>query len=163
MSTTAEFFDAIRAGDLARVELLLGADPLLTDAVSDDGVSPLGLAASSGQPEVLEFLLKSGADPNAAPRDEMGVTPLHLAVAHQQPEKSLQMATALLLSGADPNVQQHGGWTPLHEAAALGRAKILVLLLDHGANPNAVTADGKTPGQKAREAGHREIATRLHR
>lgn len=154
-------FEAAAAGDLARTRALLASDPSLVDAHSSDGFSPLGLAAFFGRPEVLGLLLNEGADPNDASRNVMKVTPLHSAVAHRNDETSLRMAQALLRSGADPNVQQHGGWTPLHQAAAHGRLDMVDLLLANGADATTASVDGKTAAEKAAEGGFPEIAERL--
>ena len=154
-------FEAAAAGDLARTRELLARDPSLVDAHSPDGFSALGLAAFFGRPAVLTLLLNEGADPNAASRNAMHVTPLHSATAHREPETSLRMAETLLRSGAAPNVQQHGGWTPLHQAAAHGRLPMVELLLAHGADLTCASVDGKTPADMARAAGHGEVARRL--
>ncbi len=104
--------------------LMAGANPNLRDVY---GNSPLHRAALFGHLEDAKLLLKAGADPNLRttphPRvkemlnpeeiDEWGETPLHVAVEHPQ---HIDMITVLLDAGADPNIQKHGGWTPLHGA-----------------------------------------------
>ncbi|HEY9450183.1 MAG TPA: ankyrin repeat domain-containing protein [Gemmatimonadaceae bacterium] len=154
-------FEAAAAGDASRASALLARDPLLADANSPDGFSALGLAAFFGRPEVLTLLLNEGADPNAASRNAMRVTPLHSAAAHGEPQTSLRMMEILLRSGADPNVQQHGGWTPLHQAAAHGRIEAVALLLAHGADSTSASVNGKTPAEMAAAAGYAEVERRL--
>lgn len=154
-------FEAAAAGDLARTRELLASDPSLVDAHSPDGFSPLGLAAFFGRPAVLNLLLNEGADPDAASRNPMRVAPLHSAGANGRPDISRDMTRALLRAGANPNVQQEGGWTPLHEAAAQGRMEIVELLLAHGADASIASVDGKTPAEKAAEAGHGDVVERL--
>lgn len=156
-----DIFEAAAAGDLARSRVLLAHDPSLVDACSPDGFSPLGLAAFFGRPEVLKLLLNEGADPNAPSRNAMKVTPLHSAAANREPALSLRMVETLLRAGANPNVQQHGGWTPLQQAAAHGHAGMVELLLSHGADPAMKSDDGSTASDKAREAGFVEVAERL--
>lgn len=154
-------FEAAASGDLGRTRALLAHDPSLVDACSPDGFSPLGLAAFFGRPDVLKILLNEGADPNAPSRNAMQVTPLHSATANREPALSLRLVETLLRAGADPNVQQHGGWTPLQQAAAHGQLEVVELLLSHGADPAMKSDDGSTAADKAREAGHRDVAARL--
>lgn len=63
--------DAIGHRDVARVQALLddGADLTTTD---DEGKTPLMEAAKAGAPEIVELLLKAGADPK--PKDKLGYT-----------------------------------------------------------------------------------------
>ena len=154
-------FEAAAAGDLGRTRELLARDPALVDACSADGFSPLGLAAFFGRPEVLKLLLNEGADPNSPSRNAMRVTPLHSAAANREPELSLRMVEVLLRSGADPNVRQHGGWTPLQQAAAHGRSQMVDVLISHGADPAAKSEDGKMAADKAAEGGYGELAELL--
>jgi ankyrin repeat protein len=154
-------FEAAAVGDLGRTRELLAGDPALVDACSADGFSPLGLAAFFGRPEVLKLLLNEGADPNSPSRNAMKVTPLHSAAANREPELSLRMVEMLLQSGADPNVRQHGGWTPLQQAAAHGRSRMVDVLLSHGADPTVKSDDGNTAADKAAEGGYGELAERL--
>lgn len=158
-----DVFEAAAVGDLGRARALLSESPALANAHSGDGFSPLGLAAFFGNMEVVTLLLSCGANPNAASRNPMRVTPLHSAVAHRQRDVSSRMAEALLRFGADPNLQQQGGWTPLHQAAAHGREDLVELLLEHGADPSASSVEGLTPEQKAIEGGHLQVAERLRR
>jgi ankyrin repeat protein len=52
---------------------------------------------------------------------------------------------ALLARGADVNVRNREGHTPLWEAAYAGRAEAARLLLDRGADANARDENGMTP------------------
>ena len=79
------------------------------------------------------------------------------AVAFRQPETALRMAKALLEAGAEPNVKQHGGWTPLHSAAAHGHLGLVQLLLANGADPQPRSDDGATPEMMAEKAGHTPV------
>jgi ankyrin repeat protein len=148
-------FEAAALGQTNRVSELLDDHPNSLDAFSEDGFPPLGLAAFFGHAETAAFLLRNGADPDLAATNPMQVRPIHAAVANRNEQIGFMLAKLLVDHGAEVNVKQHGGWTPLHEAAAHGQNEIVKLLLQHGANPHTASDDGKTPLDMARENGHK--------
>ncbi len=113
--------------------------------------SPLHWAASNGHGDVVRVLLAHGADP--AIEDHRGRTPLDQA-------KGSEVVAALLEAGVDPD-RQYGGYTPLHNAAALDDAAMVETLLAHGADPNMRDDRGRTPALIAEAGGHTELAARL--
>ena len=64
-------------------------------------------------------------------------------------------------AGADVNATQHGGYTPLHEAAQHGDVEMVELFLSAGADPTIAVSDGGTPADLADAAGHGDVARRL--
>jgi ankyrin repeat protein len=72
-------FEAVRAGDLARVQALLdaGEDP---NPFDDEGRTPLMLAAENGREDLVLALLDGGTDPILV--DRVGETALAKAAAH---------------------------------------------------------------------------------
>ena len=66
----------------------------------------------------------------------------------------------LLEHGADPNIREQGGFTPLHAAAQNGDEQMIRTLLFGGADLTIAGNDGKTALDLAMEAGH-EKATLL--
>lgn len=88
-------------------------------------------AIKEGEIEDVKKLLAGGFNPSQAFED--GITPLHLAVIHNQEE----IAKLLLQNGGNVNARDATTEaTPLHFAALYGRASIANLLLQKGANPN---------------------------
>ena len=59
------------------------------------------------------------------------------------------------------SVQEQGGYTPLHTAAANGNTKLVQVLLAHGADPNLEADDAKRAVDPAREKGYTEIVELL--
>jgi hypothetical protein len=67
----------------------------------------------------------------------------------------------LLEEGADPNIRDGDGNTPLHFAASKGCAEVARLLLEHGADPNAQDKNGETPLHVAAFNGHVDVVRLL--
>ena len=86
---------AVRVGDRASVELLIAAGARV-NVESAYGISATTLAAHSNYADVVESLLRNGADPNAA---NGGYTALHAAILRGN-ETSVR---SLLRHGADAN------------------------------------------------------------
>ena len=129
-----DVFDAAAAGDVDRLTELLEGDADLVGAFSEDGYTPLHLAAFFDRGKAVRVLLDRGADVGAVSRNDMAVQPLHSAVA----ANSRDVAAALLTAGADPNAKQEGGFTPLMGAQKNEKEGDMVrLLMDHGAEESA--------------------------
>lgn len=127
---------AVCADDAEMVSLLLtsGASPELKHM--DLGL-PLDIAASRGRMPVLKALLDAGLDPN----DRTLGYPLLTAIRNGQSGASW----LLLAYGADPNVADAEGLTPLHYAAMRDAQETVAVLLQNGASPGARTTGGATP------------------
>jgi ankyrin repeat protein len=147
---TLDLWEAAAIGDLETARSAVGQDQSLLDAFSPDGFTPLGLAAFFGSLPVLEWLLEQGADPNLAAQNQMSVCPIHSAAAN-----------LLVAYGAQVNVAQRGGWTPLHQAADHGFQHLVEFLLEAGADRTLKSSDGRTPGEMALEKGFEATAALL--
>ena len=136
---------AIRQGDATLLKSILRRGTP-ADIRSEDGVTPLMVAALHGSAEMVEMLLERGADPRAA--NERGVTALLWGAA------DAEKVSLLLEHGADPNVRSDLGNTPLMAAAASpGSAAAIDVLLKHGADVTARNQRGRTPLRIAADAG----------
>jgi uncharacterized protein len=145
-----------RAGDVLR---LVAADRSLARAWSPDGFTALHYAAFFGDGPTADALLTAGADPDVRSQNEFAVMPLHSAVAGRRHD----VVEALVAAGADVNVAQRHGYTPLLGAAENADVETYYFLLDAGADPNAKTDDGRTAADLATAAGHEAFAERLSR
>lgn len=156
-----DLFEAAALGESELVAELLEATPAGANAVAPDGFGVLGLAVYFGRTGTADLLLRAGADPDTPSANDFMVRPIHSAAAHLDGERSRDLVKLLLDRGADPNVTQVGGWTPLHQVAAHGRGEIARMLLDRGADLRAKSDDGRTPLDMARAKGHGDLETLL--
>ncbi|KAL6701130.1 putative ankyrin repeat-containing protein [Trichoderma pleuroticola] len=101
--------------------------------------TPLHLAASEGNVNVVQKLLNQGDDIEA--KDKYGGTPFFDAVYSGKKDT----AKLLLDRGADINVTRNDGWPIFHEMVVKGRADMVTFLLDHGANIEAKRTEDETP------------------
>jgi ankyrin repeat protein len=124
-----ELFQAIRRHDSAQVDQLLanGADPNALSPTSPYW-RPLHVAIEQleegGSVDVVLALLRHGADVNGWDSDA-DITPLLLAIFDDQQ----QVVEILLNAGADPNVVNGEGDSPLRTAAQKGDVFTAALLL----------------------------------
>ena len=151
-------YEAAALGDLASLNGALARNPEVVRAYSFDGWTALHLAAHFGQIEVARTLLAAGANISAHSWNGLDNEPIHAAAAHRS---NVAMVMALLDAGAQVNARQHGGFTPLHQAAQNGDAELVTLLLSRGARRSLTTDKDQTAYDLAYEAGHHELAARL--
>ncbi len=124
------------------------------EARDDSGNSPLHSAVERGQPEMVELLLESGANPNPVSAADSTDSPVNLALEYCK----TGIADVLLRHGAkfDPRNS-----FCLHEAAGNGRQEIVSWLLRQGAEINQPNEDGDTALMDAARNGHHEVVTSL--
>ena len=124
--SAAEFFRAVKQGDLVAVRAVLTADPELVYAVDKELSTPLHWAAWKGHAAIIEILLDAGADIQAHNANaHWGTTALH-AAAHGNQKAAVEV---LIRRGADINAQKTiGSGTPIGETLvhnATAAAKLL--------------------------------------
>ena len=112
-----------------------GAD---INAQSDEGESPLHMAAINGNSAAVHVLIEAGADINA--RHKYGATPIHGAAINGNPA----VAKKLIDAGADVRVRNNDGNTPLH-LAVLSSPIVTGLLIEAGADVNTWNSLRNTP------------------
>jgi ankyrin repeat protein len=159
-----------------------GAD---VGARSKEGLRPLDWAARAGTPDIIRYLVQSGASldaktilgaalANAATAErvenaralielgadvdgEAAVTPLSFASA----KGNTELVSLLLRHRADPNRRLSKGRTALHVAAINGRRAVVELLLEAGADRSIRDSAGRRALDEALERGHADIVAML--
>ena len=111
--------------------------------------TPLHYAVMFCRTDMIEPLLKAGANPNI--QDGMGLTPLMM---YDKP--SIDIYQRLIEAGADLNLKSLGGNTILHFMAGGGHIEIVMLLMDNGAL-SSINNHDKTPVSIAVERGHHNV------
>ena len=110
----------------------------LTACLGGGTSTPLIGAARAGDGAAVRSLVAHGASPNET-GGVNGWTPLEHAVHKNQ----LESVKALLDAGADPNLADRAGTTPLIMAAGYGYTPIVELLLRRGADPRRFNRNGQ--------------------
>lgn len=150
-------FEASATGKINNVIRQLARDPQLVHAYAEDGFQPLGLASYFGHLELARYLIKAGAPINSPSRNGLKAAPIQSATAAGH-EKIVQM---LLQLGADPNIREGNGYTPLHAASQNKDIDMIHTLIYGGADLTLAGKDGKTPLDIAAESGDTETIALL--
>ena len=127
---------AVEGNDLKTVKALLeaNADPNLTPALS-----PLAVAAEKAGIKVIAALLEANANPNGMANEESAIWRAALSNRFD----SVQL---LEKYGAQLDIGNYRGDTPLISSAKGGRFQMALLLLDLGASSFESSNDGYTAG-----------------
>ena len=128
MSGETELFEAIRAGDAAKVTALLDAQPSLLEAKNAQGQSGVLAACYTGRREIRDLLIARGAK-----------LELHEAAAAGQLArvKELVEKQPSLAKGFSPD-----GFPLLALAAAFGHEEVAKYLHEKGGDVNAISTNG---------------------
>jgi uncharacterized protein len=133
-----DVFEAAALGRTDRLRELLDEDPARANAFGDDGFHPLGLACFFGHVDAARLLLDRGADVDALARNEhIQTAAIHAAAASgdagSDETTRYELVELVLEHGADPNLEQGGGFRAIDAARQNGDERVEALLLEHGA------------------------------
>lgn len=114
---------AVATGDIAKArDLLAGGSDV--NAGDSQGVTPLMVAAFSGNADMAKLMVEKGADINT--RAKRGLTPLMAAVQSGNKE----LVKFLLEKGADENMREEAGLNAYQLAAINRQPELMALLAD---------------------------------
>ena len=143
-------------GDLRRVDELLKAKVNVNQQLGLPSNSVLNRAVEGGNSEVVEAVLKAGADPNAV--GETGMTALMMAAFFGKPA----IIEILLRHGAKKDlVEERHKNTALLIAVRKSHADVVKVLLKAGSDPNQGGEWGDAPLCRARSIGQSDITAAL--
>lgn len=185
-STSDEYW--VESDDLSSVRQYLDADKSRMHQRDANGKTILHLAAEKGRTDIVIYLLKNGANPDA--QDHNGDSPLQFAAYEGYLEittlliksganintvnrygvtpllnslfnKKYEIARVLVLKGADFNFKSRNGNPALHVAAKDGNLEFVKFLISHGAHVRASGQFNAEPLHFAAEYGNLEVVKYL--
>ncbi|XP_028294642.1 kinase D-interacting substrate of 220 kDa B isoform X3 [Gouania willdenowi] len=121
------------------------------DCRSDNGQTPLMVAAELGNLDIVQELIRRGANVNL---DDVDCWTALISAAK---EGHIEVVRELLENNANLEHRDMGGWTAVMWAAYKGRTDVAQLLLESGANPNITGQYSVYPIIWASGRGHAEI------
>jgi hypothetical protein len=134
--TGKAYENCIKERNLQGVTLFLEAG-FSPDARDDQGVPMVCLAARSGDRDIVNALLKAGADVNVCPQDRGGSALIDSAMG-----KFADIGADLLTAGADVNMKSRDGQSALIFSVGLNDTVFTEMLLKAGADPDEPDALG---------------------
>ncbi|XP_078537028.1 ankyrin repeat and SOCS box protein 15 [Lissotriton helveticus] len=138
------------------LEIVLDAsNKTIWEQKTNDGETPLTLAAKAGCAENVKTLLEKGVWPNT--KNRRAESPLLIATRIG----SYEMVSSLIRHSCSVNQPCIKRWSAMHEAAKQGRKDIMALLLKNGGDMNLRNGYGVTPLGVAAEYGHCDVLEHL--
>lgn len=153
-SPKMDVFDTARRGTVDEMKALMAIKKDTINAVNPMGFTPLILACYRGNNEVAEFLIKNVK--NVDYDSSSGTALAAVAV-----KGNTRLAKALLEKGANPNIADPTGITPLIYATEFENIEFMKLLLKHKADKKQTDKEGKTPYDYAVFTKNQEVINLL--
>ncbi len=139
------------------------------------GYTPMHMAITKNNKDIIRLLINAGADVNVM--DQMGSSLLHQAIEKKNIEIFKMILSAgmshlfhhllrstypLIYAGANVNVVDRYGETPLHLAVEKNNTVIIKLLVDAGADESIRNMYGRTPFASCKAKALSNANTKMH-
>jgi ankyrin repeat protein len=146
------FHIAAMGGNVNAVEWLLETYPQSVDLATDNGVTPVVLAAQEGHAKIVKLFCDLNANVNATLKD------CNRKAIHQAAQEGHTSVVELLLKyGAEHDPEDIRGVTPFWSACQGGHMDIVRILLSKGVRSEQIADNGRTPIHQAAQNGHLEV------
>jgi ankyrin repeat protein len=132
------------------------------NVLDDRGRTPLMYAIAAGYLEVLQWLIRKGADVTTV--DRFGNTILHFCSPENDNEQCVFLVGLLANSPENKHIltaANHAGDTPLHHATRRGNYSMVAALMSQSVRCNSSGWRGRTPLHLAVKHSHLSLVTRL--
>ena len=149
------WFEACKQGDLNKVKSIYQDYRADLEAKNEYGYTALMCAAMRGKKDVVEYLVKNGAEVNAT--DEDGGTALMEAAWQGRKD----VVEVLIKKGADLEAKNKEGRTALIIAAYWGKKDVVEYLVKNGAEVNTKNKWGRTALMFAAMRGKKDVVEYL--
>ncbi|KAF4546844.1 Ankyrin repeat-containing protein 23 [Elsinoe fawcettii] len=154
---------AARDGNVDVVKFLIAKGATVDLRTADsEGRAPILMASLHGHSEVLQCLLshKGDFDVDTQGMSSTGQKILHSAASQGHLHVVRYLSEHII--GANLNIRDHHGWTPLASAADNGQLESVKYLLERNhVDLHAASDEGWTPLSSAADSGHIEVVKYL--
>jgi len=147
-------FDIARTGTVSEVKELMKQNPDIINQTNESGFSPLILACYRGNIAVAEFLIENVKDVNYGSTQGSALTASVF-------KSNKGLTQKLLANGANANLADSNGVTPLIYAVQLQDKDLVEILLKNKANKGLADKQGKTAFEYAIFTKNHEIINLL--
>lgn len=147
-------FDIARNGTVQEMEALIKQNPEILNSVNQMGFTPLILACYRGNVEVAKYLINNTKDLNYNSPEGTALSSLCINYNKELVEK-------ILAKGADPNIQDSHGNTPLLWAVKRNNLELVSLLLKNKADINMKDSMGISAFEYAIKSNNKELINLL--
>jgi ankyrin repeat protein len=156
-SFSSEIHDAVRNRDLEMVKAILKNNPDLVSS-KDDGMTPLHwVCRAEIQHQVITYSMNMNSSATGTAEQNNAAT----GTTRFASSNVFAIAKVLIANGAEINVKDNFGETPLLLAAYSGYIDVVQLLLDNKAEINSKANDGAIPLHLAAAKGHKDVVELL--
>lgn len=149
-----DVFNIARSGTVSQIDSIYKVKPAVIDSVNAMGFSPLILACYRGNTEVAGYLIGKTKAIDYCSENGTALTATVF-------KGDFRLTDELLVAGADPNIGDVSGVTPLMYAIQLKNKAMVELLLNHGADKTQKDKAGKSPFEYAIFSKEQEIINLL--